>query len=42
MEAYRHLHRQREPEKKDLNPSPFDQKDRPLNQMIRLLLFKEM
>ena len=32
LEAHRHLH----PQKKDLNPSVFDQKGRPLNQMIGL------
>ena len=35
LEAHRHLHRLK-PEKKDLNPSPFDQKGRPLNQIIGL------
>ena len=35
LEAHRRLHRLK-PEKKDLNPSPFDQKGRPLNQMISL------
>ena len=34
-EAHRRLHRLK-PEKKDLNPSPFDQKVRPLNQIIGL------
>ena len=37
LEAHRHLHRLK-PEKKDLNPSPFDQKGRPLNQMIGLAI----
>ena len=35
LEAHRDLHCLK-PEKKDLNPSPFDQKGRPLNQMIGL------
>ena len=35
LEAHRRLHRLK-PEKKDLNPSPFDQKGRPLNQKIGL------
>ena len=35
LEAHRHLHRFK-PEKKDLNPSPFDKKGRPLNQIIGL------
>ena len=35
LEAHRRLHRLK-PEKKDLNPSPFDQKGRPLNQIIGL------
>ena len=35
LEAHRHLHRLK-PEKTDLNPSPFDQKSRPLNQIIGL------
>ena len=35
LEEHRRLHRL-EPEKKDLNPSPFDQKGRPLNQIIGL------
>ena len=35
LEAHRHLHRLK-PEKKDLNPSPFDQKGRPLNQILGL------
>ena len=34
-EADRHLHRLK-PEKTSLNPSPIDQKGRPLNQMIGL------
>ena len=38
LEAHRDLHRLK-PEKKDLNPSPFDQEGRPLNQMIAVLLF---
>ena len=39
LEAHRHLHRLK-PEKKDLNPSPFDQKGRPLNQMISLAVLQ--
>ena len=35
LEAHRHLHRLK-PEKKDLNPSPFYQKGRPLSSRIRL------
>ena len=35
LEAHRRLHRLKA-EKKDLNPSPFDQKGRPLNQIIDL------
>ena len=33
LEAHRRLHRLK-PEKKDSNPSPFDQKGSPLNQII--------
>ena len=39
LEANRHLHRLK-PKKKDLNPSPIDQKDRPLNQMIGLAVLR--
>ena len=39
LEADRHLHRLK-PEKKDLNPSPIDQKGRPLNQMIALAILQ--
>ena len=35
LEAHRRLHRLK-PEKKELNPSPFDKKGRPLNQIIDL------
>ena len=35
LEAHRHLHPLKQ-EKKDLNPSPFDQKGRSLNQIIGL------
>ena len=37
--ADRHLRRLK-PEKKDLNHSPIDQKDRPLNQMIGLTVLQ--
>ena len=37
LEAHRHLHRLK-PEKNDLNPSLFDQKGRPLNQIIGLVV----
>ena len=37
--AERHLHRLK-PGKKDLNPSPIDQKGRPLNQMIGLAVLQ--
>ena len=39
LETNRHLHCLK-PEKKDLNPSPIDQKDRPLNQMIGLAVLR--
>ena len=39
LEADRHFHRLK-PEKKDLNPSPIDQKGRPLNQMIGLAVLQ--
>jgi len=39
LEADRHLHRVK-PEKKDLNPSQFDQKGRPLNHMIGLAVLQ--
>ena len=39
LEADRHLNRLK-PEKKDLNPSPIDQKGRPLNQMIDLAVLQ--
>ena len=40
LEVDRHLHRLK-PEKTDLNPSPVDQKGRPLNQMIGLAVLQE-
>ena len=39
LEGDRHLHRLK-PEKKDLNPSPFYQKGRSLNQMIGLAVLQ--
>ena len=39
LEADRHLHRLK-PEKKDLNPSPIDQKGRPSNKMIGLAVLQ--
>ena len=39
LEANRHLHRLKQ-KKKDLNPSPIYQKDRPLNQMIGLAVLR--
>ena len=41
FDSDRHLHGL-EPEKKDMNLLPIDQKGRPLNQMKVLLFFKEM
>ena len=36
LEAHRRLHRLK-PEKKDLNPSPFDQKGRPLKTLNQII-----